>query len=42
MFLPPPNIDKKTGGKLGRFAILNDTLRAVPQIQPQPQPQPAK
>ncbi len=38
MIIPPPNIDKKSGGKLGKFAMLNDTLRAVPQIQPQPQP----
>lgn len=30
MFLPPPNIDKKTGNKLGRIIILNDSLRAQP------------
>lgn len=31
MFLPPPNIDKKTGGKLGKFIINNDSLRVQPK-----------
>lgn len=30
MFIPPPNIDKKTGGKLGKIVMLNDSLRAQP------------
>lgn len=31
MALIPPSFDKKTGGKLGRIAILNDALRAQPK-----------
>lgn len=27
MFLPPPNLDKKNGSKLGKFIINNDSLR---------------
>ncbi|MDF2657425.1 MAG: hypothetical protein K0Q94_216 [Paenibacillus sp.] len=31
MIVIPPRFDKKTGGKLGKIAILNDTLRAQPK-----------
>jgi hypothetical protein len=31
MVIIPPNINKKSGSHLGKFAILNDSLRAQPQ-----------